>query len=218
VRTMADCPTAVVQGFAPDVGWRLLAEGTYGVRAGLPWIASNLDVTVLTPQGLAPGNGALVGVIVQATGQRPVVAGKPEIPLHVEAVRRTGAKRPIVVGDRLDTDIEGANRAGVDSLLVLTGVTTAVDLVLAAPQVPPTYVSRDLTTGLMQAHPPVRPEEPTGGWRCGGWVCTVGTGPIELTGSGDGLDGLRAICAAVWAEGNAVDEAQVGDVIARLER
>lgn len=217
VRTMAERPTAVVQGFSPDVGWRLLAEGTYAVRAGLPWIASNLDVTVPTPEGLAPGNGTLVGVIVQATGQHPVVAGKPETPLHLEAVRRTGAQCPIVVGDRLDTDIEGANRAGVESLLVLTGVTTPVDLVLAAPQLRPTYVSSDLRTGLMQAHPPVRQEGRTGGWRCGDWVCAVGARGIELTGRGDSLDGLRAICAAVWAEGNAADPAQVRDAISRLE-
>lgn len=220
-RTMAEAPVAVVQGFSPDVGWRLLAEGTYAVRAGLPWIASNLDVTVPTPQGLAPGNGTLVDVIGQATGQRPVVAGKPETPLFEEAVRRTGATRPLCVGDRLDTDIEGANRAGVASLLVLTGVTTAVDVVLAAPTLRPTYVSRDLRTGLMQAHPPVSQEGPTGGWRCGDWVCVVGAGGITLTGDGDGdgdrLDGLRAVCAAVWAQGGDVDVTKVREIVARLE-
>ena len=115
---------------------RLLAEGAYAVTAGLPWLASNLDATIPTPRGIAPGNGALVQVIAGATGRRPdAVAGKPETPLHDEAVRRTGARRPLVVGDRLDTDIEGANSAGVPSLLVLTGVAGPADLVQATGRV-----------------------------------------------------------------------------------
>ncbi len=124
VHEAGDGVAAVLQGFSPDVGWRLLAEGTYAVAAGLPWIATNMDATVPTPRGAAPGNGALVRLIAQAAGREPdAVAGKPERPLHHESVRRTGARNPVVVGDRMDTDIEGANRAGVPSLLVLTGVT-----------------------------------------------------------------------------------------------
>ncbi len=219
VQTMAEHPAAVVQGFSPDVGWRLLAEGTYGVRAGLPWIASNMDVTVPTAQGLAPGNGALVGVIVQATGKRPVVAGKPERALHFEAVRRMGANCPIVVGDRLDTDIEGANRAGVDSLLVLTGVTTPYELVLAAPQLRPSYVSSDLGSGLLQPHPPVdEPGSAGEDWRCGGWASlgVAADGDIDLTGAGDPLDAVRVICAAVWGGGDTIDPAAVRKVLSRL--
>ena len=68
--TSADDAVAVVQGFAPDVDWQALAEGTFAVRRGLPWIAANLDSTVPTPRGMAPGNGALVGVIAQTTGRR----------------------------------------------------------------------------------------------------------------------------------------------------
>lgn len=215
VWTAADSPAAVVQGFSPDVGWRLLAEGTYAVRAGLPWIASNLDSTVPTPQGLAPGNGALVGVIARATGRRPLVAGKPETPLHEEAVRRTGARDPLVVGDRLDTDIEGANRARVASLLVLTGVATPAEMVHADRQLRPTYVALDLATGLMATHPPVRRHEP-GGWACGGWVCAVTDAGIELTGAGDGLDGLRALCVARWADGSVADPDDVQRLVARL--
>lgn len=215
VRTASDAPAAVVQGFSPDVGWRLLAEGTYAVRAGLPWIASNLDPTLPTSRGLAPGNGALVGVIAQATGRRPVVAGKPETPLHDEAVRRTGARDPVVVGDRLDTDVEGANRAGVASLLVLTGVATPVDLVLAEAPLRPTYVSRDLGTGLLATHPPVRRHEP-GGWSCAGWVCTATDDGIELAGGGDGIDGLRALSVACWQPGRPGDPDDVRRHIARL--
>ena len=214
VRRAADHPQAVVQGFAPDVGWRLLAEGTYAVRAGLPWIASNLDVTVPTADGLAPGNGALVEVIAAATGTRPVAAGKPEAPLHREAVQRLGATNPLVVGDRLDTDIEGANRSGAASLLVLTGVTTPVDLVLAARAHRPTYVCADLWSGLRGAHPPVR-RHPDGGWTCGGWVCSVTPAGIALVGSGEPLDGLRAVCVASWSEGG-VDEGLAHEAVAGL--
>jgi HAD superfamily hydrolase (TIGR01450 family) len=214
VRRAADHPQAVVQGFAPDVGWRLLAEGAYAVRAGVPWIASNLDVTVPTAAGLAPGNGALVEVIAAATGRRPVAAGKPEIPLHREAVRRIGAQRPLVVGDRLDTDIKGANRAGVASLLVLTGVTTPVELVLAEPAHRPGYVCADLSAGLLGEHPPVRRHE-AGGWTCGGWVCTVTSKGIALVGTGDPLDGLRAVCVACWLDGGA-DAEIVGEAVAGL--
>ena len=215
VHAAADGPVAVVQGFSPDVGWRQLTEGAYAVRSGLPWFASNLDATIPTPQGLAPGNGALVGVIATATGLRPVAAGKPETPLHDEAVRRTGATDPLVVGDRLDTDIEGANRAGVPSLLVLTGVATPVDLVQAEAAQRPTYVARDLRTGLLDPHPAVVRQGPDG-WVCGGWVCTVTGGGIELTGDGDGVDGLRALSVAVWEADASPGREEVAALVGRL--
>ena len=79
---------------------------------------------------------------------------------------RTGARRPLVVGDRLDTDIEGAVRVGADSLLVLTGVTRPADAVLAPPQQRPTYLAPDLA-GLLEPHPAVT--GPGTGFRCGGW-------------------------------------------------
>lgn len=203
-------PVAVVQGFGPEVGWRQLAEGTYAVRAGVPWYASNLDATVPTPGGIAPGNGALVDVIAATTGQRPAVAGKPEPPLHEEAVSRAGAQQPLVVGDRLDTDIEGANRVGAASLLVLTGIATPLELVNAPVGLRPTYVSEDLATGLLAAHPPVT----TGGdgeRSCGGWTATFDGPRVTLRGTGERVDALRALCVAVWAdEGQASGRAAEG--------
>ena len=195
----ADGAAAVVQGFSPDVSWALLAEGAYAVSAGVPWFASNLDATIPTPRGIAPGNGALVQVIAGATGRRPdAVAGKPETPLHEEAVRRTGARDPVVVGDRLDTDIEGAGRAGVPSLLVLTGVAGPVDLVLAVAALRPTYVSSGLADGLLEPHPGVDRQD--GGWVCGGWQVRRGPdGALEVSGAGTPLDGLRALSVAAWA-------------------
>ena len=207
----ADRAAAVVQGFAPEVAWTLLAEGAYAVRAGLPWVASNLDATVPTPRGIAPGNGALVDLVAGVTGRRPdAVAGKPETPLHEEAVRRTGARDPLVVGDRLDTDIEGAVRAGVPSLLVMTGVARPVDLLAAPEECRPTYVARGLADGLLEPHPAVR-SQPDGSWTCGGWAARRGSDDLELTGDGDALDGLRATAVAAW-----VGDPLSGPVLERL--
>lgn len=148
VESYDDRPAAVIQGFSPDVDWRRLHEGVRAVRAGLPWVASNLDRTIPTATGIGPGNGLLVDVIRQVTGREPLVAGKPERPLVDEAVRRTGARRPLLVGDRLDTDIAAAHRYGCDSLLVLTGVSSAADLIGLPAELRPTHVGADLTTLL----------------------------------------------------------------------
>jgi HAD superfamily hydrolase (TIGR01450 family) len=137
-------PAAAVQGYRPSTSWEELAEIAYAVQRGVPWFAANTDLTMPTARGIAPGNGALVTAVAQACGGWPRVAGKPEIALHRETMIRTGAKRPLIVGDRLDTDIEGANRAGVDSLLVLTGVTTREQAEAAEGGHKPTYIADDL--------------------------------------------------------------------------
>ena len=180
-------PAAVVQGYSPDIGYAELAEGALAVEAGALFVASNTDATLPTPRGRQPGNGALVQVIVTATGVRPLVAGKPEPPLHAESVQRTGARRPLVVGDRLDTDIEGACRVGADSLLVLTGVTQPADLLLAPPQRRPAYVAAGLD-GLLEPHPEVTAAG--GGFACRGWTARRAADDqrLELTGSGDRIE------------------------------
>ena len=205
VTTALERPAAVVQGYAPGIGYSLLCEGALAVQAGAWFVASNGDATMPTGRGRQPGNGALSQVIVYATGKQPVVAGKPEPPLHEEAVARTGARHPLVVGDRLDTDIEGAVRAGAPSLLVLTGVTRAEDAVLAGPRQRPTYLAADLS-GLLAPHPPVSAGQGT--FRCGGWAARVpdGDSPLVLEGSGDRTDGLRALCAAAWSAGHVTPE------------
>lgn len=142
-------PAAVVQGYRPDTTWTDLAEAAYAIERGAPWFAANTDRTMPTARGIAPGNGALVSAVAEATGKWPTVAGKPEPALHRETMIRTQAQRPLVVGDRLDTDIEGANRAGVDSLLVLTGVTRLEDLQKAPREHQPTYLAQDLR-GLLE--------------------------------------------------------------------
>jgi glycerol-1-phosphatase len=226
VSLAADHPVAVVQGYAPDMNYGLLAEAGVAVRDGAFYVATNSDSTLPTPRGLQPGNGSLLQVIITATGTQPVVAGKPETPLHAEAVARTGAMHPLVVGDRLDTDIQGAVRGGADSMLVMTGVTGARDAVLAPPGRRPTYVAADLG-GLLEPQPAIGPRG-TGGearevgslgsagsdgaatqaFRCGGWQARRpgGSAPVELTGEGAWIDGLRALCAAAWAGGQVTDQ------------
>jgi glycerol-1-phosphatase len=219
VESADDDPVAVVQGYGgPELPWGRFAEASYAVACGVPWFASNTDLTIPSGRGIAPGNGAAVQVVRIATGAEPQVAGKPLPPMHRETILRTGARRPLVVGDRLDTDIEGAFNGEVDSLLVLTGVTDGAQLLAAPPQHRPTYVDADLR-GLLTGQPDVTAAGD--GFRCGGWTATAaGTGTggrLELTGDGEALDGLRALCAAAWtAAGEGSCELDGGKALARL--
>ena len=198
VSSCDDEPVAVVQGYGPQVGWRELAEATYAVRSGALWVASNLDLTVPTARGIAPGNGTLVAAVATALGRSPdVVAGKPYRPLFDETARRVGSTRPLVVGDRLDTDIAGAVRWGADSLLVMTGVTDLAGLAGARPQERPTYVGWTLGS-LLRPHAVPVPAA-AGGWRLGEWVMTAADGRVSVSGRGDDRDvGLRVFAATVW--------------------
>jgi len=213
VTIAAEHPAAVVQGYTPDLTYSLLAEGGLAVAAGALFVASNTDSTLPTPRGRQPGNGSLVQVIATATGRAPLVAGKPEPPLHAEAVARSGARHPLVVGDRLDTDIESAVRSGADSLLVLTGVTHPLDAVLAAARHRPTYLAESLA-GLLGPLPEVTVTGDT--FCCCGWRAAATGGRAELSGSGAAIDGLRALCAAAWSAGGVSAEA-AANALARLD-
>ncbi|MCX4662985.1 HAD hydrolase-like protein [Streptomyces uncialis] len=227
VESADDDPAAVVQGFGgPELPWGRFAEAAYAVARGVPWYASNTDLTIPSGRGIAPGNGAAVEVVRIATGAEPRVAGKPLPPMHRETILRTGARRPLVVGDRLDTDIEGAFNGDVDSLLVLTGVTDGAGLLAAPPQHRPTYVDADLR-GLLTGQPEVVAGEAPAGveraagpaFRCGGWIAWAGPDRLEVAeqGSGKTLDGLRALCAAAWtAAGDGVCERDGGKALARI--
>jgi ribonucleotide monophosphatase NagD (HAD superfamily) len=219
VSNAAEGPQAVVQGYSPGVGYGVLAEGGLAVRAGALFVGTNADSTIPNARGTAPGNGSLLKVIEHATGVQPQIAGKPEPPLHRESIIRTGAKRPLVIGDRLDTDIEAAYNADADSLLVLTGVDTPRSAVLAPPHRRPTYIAETLDA-LLQPYPPVnRTDE---GATCAGWTATApksDNGSLTLTGDGQPIDGLRALAAAAWAvndrQGNLTPN-QVADPLNQL--
>ncbi|MDY6054919.1 HAD-IIA family hydrolase [Micrococcus sp.] len=144
VDSAADQPDAVVQGFDPSLGWQDLAQAAYAVEAGALWVATNLDLSIPRAEGVAPGNGALVEAVVHATGRRPIAAGKPEPRLFRTAAAALGLQRPLVVGDRLDTDIRGGNAAGFGTLLVLTGIDTRDSAAQAPTADRPTRIAEDL--------------------------------------------------------------------------
>src|SRR5216683_2852342 len=152
VSLAADHPVAVVQGYAPDMNYGLLAEAGVAVRDGAFYVATNSDSTLPTPRGPQPGNGSLLQVIITATGTRPVVAGKPETPLHAEAAGRSRAPAD---GETLESPGRWAGPGGAAARA----------------------------------------------FRSGGWLARWpgGSGPLELTGDGAWIDGLRALCAAAWA-------------------
>jgi glycerol-1-phosphatase len=178
VSLAADGPAAVLMGYGPDVSWRDLAQASYAVGAGALFVATNTDMSIPTDEGIAPGNGTLVGAVSAATGRAPIVAGKPHAPLMRESVDRVGARSPLVVGDRLDTDIEAGHVSGIPTLLVLTGVTDVPALLAAAPHRRPTYLAADLR----------------------GLLADPRSLALDQRGDAgdDGLNGLRAGCLRAW--------------------
>jgi glycerol 3-phosphatase-2 len=194
VSAAADDPVAVVQGHSPDTAWPLLAEAALAIAAGALWVATNVDPTLPSERGLLPGNGSMVAALRTATGAQPLVAGKPARPLLDDAVARSHSRFPLVVGDRLDTDIEGANVLGARSLLVLTGVSTPLDLLRAPTAQRPHLVAADLSALAA----------PASASRIGpvaGWSADVVDGSLVLSCTDSGADpvnGLRAACGAAW--------------------
>ena len=195
VRRYDDDPVAVVQGLSLTIGWPELAEATLAIRAGALWMAANVDPTLPTERGLLPGNGAMVAALRAATGAQPQVAGKPAPGLFTDAMARGDFRAALVVGDRLDTDIEGANAAKLPSLMVLTGVNSARDAVYAEPVHRPTYIGHDLRSLHQDG------ERLTVGPQSG-WHVDVDDGTVIVRGRGpdedDGLSIVRAVASAVW--------------------
>jgi glycerol-1-phosphatase len=195
VRHWSDGPVAVVQGHSPQTGWPDLAEAALAIRGGALWVAANVDRTLPSERGLLPGNGAMVAALRAATDRAPQVAGKPEPALLSDALARGTFRTPLVVGDRLDTDIAGANAAGLPSLLVLCGVSTASDTVRAAAGQRPNYIAADLRSLSARADSLRVGPHPA-------WHVDVGpsAATVQSTGRdpGDSLSVLRALASAVW--------------------
>lgn len=185
----------VVQGYGPDMPWRQVLNGALLVREGRPWVASNTDLTVPTAHGPGPGNGTLVKLVAEYSGRTPLVAGKPEPPLFLETLERVGGRRPLVVGDRIDTDIEGAIAVGWDSLLVMSGVTTLADLADLAPALRPTYIGADVRCLVLGA---ARCLPSAGGVTVGGWAAEVRAGVLRVAGDGDPHAWWQAVAATLW--------------------
>ncbi|MEO6533090.1 MAG: HAD-IIA family hydrolase [Pseudolysinimonas sp.] len=209
-RSADDHPVAVVQGFAPEVGWNDLAEASFALqhRPGhdeLPWVATNTDWTIPQARGIAPGNGTLVSAVHIAVGRLPVVAGKPERAMFDAAVARFGATSPLFIGDRLDTDILGANRAGMPSALVMTGIDRAKQVLAVAEESRPRYLLGDLRE-LFEPYPAAVTSTEK---RSGDTLVTVAQAVVRVhqnavridRAGGRSIDLLRAGAAAIWGTG-----------------
>lgn len=206
-RSAEDSPAAVVQGFAPEVGWTQLAEAAFALKVpeeegGIPWIATNTDWTIPQARGVAPGNGTLVSAVHTAVGRLATVAGKPEVPIFEEAVARFGARHPLFLGDRLDTDILGANRAGIASALVLTGIDRPKHVLAAPAGSQPTFILGDLRE-LHEPYPEVRVKNGVATVR--GATVAIDGPDVRIVSEGERpIDLLRAGAAAIWSTGRAI--------------
>ena len=198
-----DNPAAVIQGFAPTVGWVHLAEASFALHTGIPWVATNTDWTIPVARGVAPGNGTLVSAVHLAVGRLPVFAGKPERAIFDLAIERFGAHNALIIGDRLDTDILGANRAGMRSALVLTGIDGPKQILAATPDQQPTYILGDLRE-LSKPYPEAIFTE-----KGGTVTVTVGKSVVTMTANvvtarkkgNNSLDLLRAGATAIYRSG-----------------
>lgn len=192
-----DKPAGVIQGFAPDVAWRNLAEAAFAIQAGAKWVATNSDWTLPQERGLAPGNGTLVSAVHTAVGQLPVVAGKPEPAIFHTALREFDAKSALFVGDRIDTDITGANRAGVDSALVMTGVSTRKELLGVKAEGRPKFILSNLSELLADYRAPKQSKR---GFSCGDADVELLANKVIVThGDPKSLNALKAACAVIWS-------------------
>lgn len=196
VRTFDEGPVAVVQGLSTSLGWSDLAEAALAIRAGALWVTANLDATLPTERGLLPGNGSMVAALRAATGAEPLVAGKPAPALMRDALARGHFRAPLAVGDRLDTDIAGANAAGLPSLMVLTGVSTAAEAVWSAPALRPTYIGADLRA--LFEPPAVLAIGADQAWRIDAADHVVTIHAAAAGPGGDDLSVVRAAARAVW--------------------
>ena len=195
-------PAAVIQGFAPDVGWNDLAEASYAIANGAKWVATNQDWTIPREKGLAPGNGTLVSAVHTAVGQLPLVAGKPESAIFATATSRFESSSALYVGDRLDTDVLGANKAGLGSALVLTGVTTRKELLAARTDSRPSYILETLKDLLSDYRTPVKTKR---GYKLGqSEVELLGEKVVVSFGDPKSLDALKCACLTIWESGKAI--------------
>ncbi len=219
VRMWSDDPVAVVQGHSPGTAWPDLAEAALAIRGGAFWVAANVDKTLPSERGLLPGNGSMVAALQTATDREPKVAGKPQPTLLTDALSRGSFHSPLVVGDRLDTDIAGANAAGLPSLLVLSGVSTASETVRAIPGERPNYIATDLRSLYDRADRlRVGPHQ--------AWCIEVGESALTVHNTGteprDSVTVVRATANAVWNSNLSGQPFAIvaGDYIARqaLER
>ena len=135
----------VVCGKDETLTWQKLATATLNISAGAKFIGTNGDTTLPTELGVTHGNGAILAALEVATGVTPTIIGKPEPIIYQQALVLLNAspEETVAIGDRLETDILGAVRTGIRSIMVLTGISSEDDL--KASDYQPTWVMPDIT-------------------------------------------------------------------------
>ncbi len=197
-----DQPAAVIQGFSKDVSWRELAEASFAIQNGAVWVATNQDWTIPVEQGIAPGNGTLVGAVHTAVGILPEFAGKPFGPIFAEAKTQLSIQRPLMVGDRLDTDIRGARAAGFESAVVMTGIATRKELLGAKPEDRPDYLFENLDALFVDYDLPKKTKR---GFRSGAAAVELLGNKVMVTdGDPSSFDALKAACHLIWSSGQPI--------------
>ena len=200
-------PDAVIQGFSKDIGWQQLAEAAFAIQAGAVWVATNQDWTLPLERGIAPGNGTLVGAVHTAVGILPEFAGKPFRPIFDAALQQMQVQRPLMIGDRLDTDIKGAITAGIQSATVMTGVVGNKELLGAKTDERPNFVLTDMND-LFADYPEAKPTKH--GVRVGkSEVELLGDRVLLTAGHPATIDTLRAATNLIWTSGRPIYGLQV---------
>lgn len=196
VGSSSDEPAAVIQGFSPDISWRDLAQASFAIQNGAIWIATNQDWTIPLESGIAPGNGTLVGAVHTAVGILPDFAGKPFRPIFDQALEQLGVAKPLMVGDRIDTDIRGAKTAGIASAAVMTGIATRKELIGAKPEDRPDFILSDLRD-LFIEYPKLKVTKR--GIDCNqSSVEKLGNKIVLVSGDPRSIDTLRAATQLIW--------------------
>lgn len=189
-------PAGVIQGFDPSVAWTDLAEASYSIANGAKWVATNQDWTIPREKGIAPGNGTLVSAVHTAVGQLPIVAGKPEPAIYKTALEHFGSKKAIFIGDRIDTDIRGANRAEIDSVLVMTGISTRKEALGLKQEDRPVFIIETMAELLYDYDQPKKTKR---GFACRGVeVELLGNKVLVTNGDPKSIGALRAACAVIY--------------------
>ncbi|MGV0393602.1 HAD-IIA family hydrolase [Corynebacterium riegelii] len=187
-------PKVVLHGHNPETGWHQLSEAALSIARGAVYLASNLDTTLPMQRGLMVGNGSMVAAVTSATGVTPRAAGKPEPAMFLQAASALGAKRPLAVGDRMDTDIAGAVAAGIPALHVLTGVSGPLALIEAPKELRPMFIAEDMRA-LAQDAEQLKPSAQ------GGFGARVDGRDIILSHGNEGatsIQALRTVLEVAW--------------------
>jgi glycerol-1-phosphatase len=195
VDSAEDNPEVVMQGHNPETGWAQLTEATLAIAGGAAYIATNLDTTLPLERGLAVGNGSMVAAVISATGVAPAAAGKPQPVMFHQAVHKLGATKPLAVGDRLNTDIEGANAANIPTFHVLTGVSGPLALLEAPKEQRPTYLAENMADLKKNAHQLLPGAQ-------GGFTARINRRDILLERGHAGatpIEALRTVLEVAWA-------------------